>query len=136
MADNTVPNSMFLKNIRCPNCESLAPFEFGPLPVTLKVYDNAIDTIGLVHWCDEDAIRCCKCGHNGVVGDFRTASQQHQITIEIGGSVDVTVNYAGGGTAAWREAVRDAFEQLTQDQITDAITLQGHGPTPKEANNG
>ncbi len=71
MATNTIPNSMFLKGIGCPKCGSLAPFEFGPVPVTLRVYDNNIEATGLLRWSDEDAIRCPACGHHGVVGDFR-----------------------------------------------------------------
>ncbi len=108
----TIPNSMFLKNIHCPQCRSLAPFEFGPLAATLKVYDNSIKTIGLAHWCDEDAIRCCKCGHHGVVGDFRGKAMpdDYEMTTE-------------GGNEAVARMVSCALEAMEQGRQSTEVNM-------------
>lgn len=128
--NGTVANINYLTGIRCPKCGSLAPFNIGPVGDTLIVDDNDIEPIRPTGWTDETDISCRKCEHTGVVGDFRTGSQHHRTTIEIGGSVDVVVNYTGGDVNVWRAAVADAFARLTEDQIADVVTLRGHGPAP------
>ena len=125
-----IPNSMFLKDIRCPKCGSLAPFQFGPLPVTITAYDNDLD-VHEVQWNSEDDIRCCKCGHNGVVGDFRgelTAGEIMQLEGKEGTGRTTGTNFphdynmrTTGGNEAVAMLVHCALEAIEQGRRSTEV---------------
>ncbi len=108
----TIPNSVFLKGIHCPQCGSLAPFELGPLPTTLKVYDNTIEAIGLARWNDEDDILCRKCGHSGVVGDFRGKAMPDDYNMK-----------TSGGNEAVARMVCCALEAIEQGRRSSEVNV-------------
>lgn len=120
-------NSVFLKDIRCPQCGSLAPFEFGPLLVTLKVYDNDLD-VHEVQWNSEDDIRCCECGHHGVVGDFRrdrTAGETMRLEgqEEKGRSVFDYNMHTTDGNVAVAKLVCCAMEAIEQGRRSSEVNV-------------
>lgn len=65
------PNCGMLERFQCPKCASFDPFEIIERNLIL-VFDDGFGRDFDLGWDEDSFGRCDECGHEGVVGDFKS----------------------------------------------------------------